>query len=492
MFKVSIRDFSFRYRKDQRPIISNINLDFSSDERILILGPSGGGKSTLLLALLRLYTAYDIYFADGDVYFNGKPAEEMTRNEIIKIFGVVFQTPSHQFCLQYPEEEAAFGLENLQVEPSKMQGLIDKSFERFGFSKREQSIQTLSGGEQQVLAAASTTLLESRMLVMDEPTAHLDPTGRKEFRKALRSWLSPEKGFLLVEHHVKLWLDLVERVIVLDKKGRIIFDEQGIDVLTRERNLLTKMGVWLPEQEGRSCGSGGFVNIQNECQAEKKPALEFKNSFIGYQRKQIIKNLDLKIERGEFTALVGRNGCGKSTILQSLIGLSDLQTGSISIDGKLYRTPGKKLKLKDAPAYLFQNPEHQFVYPTVQEEVQDSVLLKRYGLYDKRHQNPFTLSGGEKRRLSLISLLTKERELYLLDEPTFGQDSKTAGELVQTIKELQENEKTVVVVSHDLALFEDLVQRIIVLNAGAVVFDGTPSELSVHSSEELNEWGVEL
>ena len=357
MSRVSVRDFSFRYRRDQRPILADINLDFSSDERILILGPSGGGKSTLLLALMRLYTAFDIYFAQGEILFDGRPAEELSRRELLELFGVVFQSPAHQFCLKYPEDEAAFGLENLQIEPAEMPGLIDRAFGRFGFVKRDHSIRMLSGGEQQTLAAASTTVLESRMLVMDEPTAHLDPFGRKQFRRSLQSWLSGDKGFLLVEHHIDLWLDLVERILVMDDRGRILFDEKGTTVLSRERNLLSRMGVWLPEQRTFPSGSPVAAQLKRaappaavspglDCPTESgiaaTPALEFRDAVIGYEKKKVVKKLNFQVEKGELVALVGRNGCGKSTVLQSLSGLSDLQGGSIHLDGESYRKPKKR------------------------------------------------------------------------------------------------------------------------------------------------------
>ena len=504
MARVSVRDFSFRYRKEQPLILRDLNLDFSTEERILILGPSGGGKSTLLLTLLRLYTAFDVYYDRGGIYYDDRPGEELSRKDMLKFFGVVFQSPSHQFCLQYPEDEAAFGLENLQIDPSKMQDIIDRSFLRFGFRKKNLPIQTLSGGEQQILAAASTTLLESRMLVMDEPTAHLDPPGRKRFRSSLESWLTGERGFLLVEHHIDLWLDLIQRVVVLDEKGRILFDEKGTEVLTREKSLLSQMGVWLPRE--RNFVNGMTLNGLSpfrEVAPVSVPALEFRNAGIGYGDNSIIHELDFLVGKGEMVALIGKNGCGKSTLLQSLIGLSQLHRGDILLDGDSYRIPKKILRMKDAPAYLFQNPEHQFIYPTVQEEVRKASLssanakdtefslLEKLRLSEKRHQNPFTLSGGEKRRLSLVSILTGDHSLYLLDEPTFGQDAKTARELVQLIKELHEEGKTIVMVSHDLPLFYGLLNRVVVLYKGGIVFDGSPSDLSECTPDQLNLWGVD-
>ena len=364
MSRVSIRDFSFRYRKEQRPILSDINLTFSTDERILILGPSGGGKSTLLLALLRLYTAFDIYYSEGCIEYDGVPGDELSRRRFLELFGIVFQSPSHQFCMQYPEEEAAFGLENMRIKPSAMPGFIDSSFQRFNFTKRDHPVQNLSGGEQQVLAAASTTLLNSKMLVMDEPTAHLDPPGRRSFRSSLESWLSSETGFLLVEHHIDLWLDLIQRVIVLDETGRILFDEPGLGVLTREKELLSRMGVWLPRQSGRAVWAGARDRARASSDrvdlTSAPSALEFCGADLGYGGKSILPELNLDIRKGELVALVGKNGCGKTTLLQSLVGLSDIYKGSIHLNGKSYRSLKEKLKLQDAPAYLFRTPSISF------------------------------------------------------------------------------------------------------------------------------------
>jgi energy-coupling factor transport system ATP-binding protein len=270
----------------------------------------------------------------------------------------------------------------------------------------------------------------------------------------------------------------------MDEKGQILFDEKGVDVLCRERSLLSKMGVWLPKQRIYSTGVPVLSSFRINTEIYGPPAIEFRDAYIGYDKKTVVRKLNLQVKKGEFVALVGRNGCGKSTVLQSLIGLSDLQSGSILIEGKKRK--------KELPAYLFQNPEHQFIYPTVAEEVSDSSVLRRHGLYDKRCQNPFTLSGGEKRRLSLVSLVGSGHSTYLLDEPTFGQDSKTACELVIVIKEFYKKGKTIVLVSHDLPLFRDMLTRVVVLKDGSVVFDGSAQELSGCTATQLESWGVEL
>ncbi len=495
MAKVSLKDFSFRYRKQQEPVLSHIDLEFSTDERILILGPSGGGKSTLLLAILRLYSAYDTYYAEGSITYDGREGNEMSRKEFLELFGVVFQSPSHQFCLPYPDEEAAFGLENLQMDPREMKPLINQAFNHFRFFKRETPIAHLSGGEQQILAAASTTLLDSSMLVMDEPTAHLDPPGRRRFSSAVASWLEKGRGFLIVEHHVDLWLDLVGRVVVLSKEGEIVFDEGGTDILVRERKVLSEMGIWLPEVKSEH----RTTSIPLRRKAETAlPALQFLDASIGYGQTSILEKLNLTIFEGEMTAIAGTNGCGKSTLLQSLIGLSEIQRGSVKLKGIPLTQKKKKVTPPSSIGYLFQNPELQFIYQSVKEELKGvsgrsvQELLNQLSLEGKERQSPFTLSGGEKRRLSLASLLTNEKDIFLLDEPTFAQDAKTAVELVHMIQNLHEQGKTIVMVSHDLQLFLPFIQRLVVIHEKQIVFSGTLEELKGYPEERREQWGVEL
>ncbi len=494
MARVTLQDFSFRYKKQQRPILSHINLSFSTDERILVLGPSGGGKSTLLLAILRLYSAYDTYYADGSITYDERDGKELSRREFLELFGVVFQSPSHQFCLPYPEEEAAFGLENLQIKAEEMKAIINRSFNHFGFCKRNTTIAHLSGGEQQVLAAASTTLLDSSMLVMDEPTAHLDPPGRRRFASAVASWLEKGRGFLLVEHHVDLWLDLVDRVIVLSREGEIVFDEKGTEILSREKEVLSDMGIWLPEE--RSEHQPKVIPMKQEAETAL-PALEFRDASIGYGSTVIVEKVNLTFFKGEMTAIVGSNGCGKSTLLQSLIGLSEVQKGTVNLMG--YQLKRKKHRVRPASSigYLFQNPELQFIYPTVAEELKDGQissgeLLKQLALEGKEQQSPFTLSGGEKRRLSLASLLEDDKDIFLLDEPTFAQDAKTARELAGLIQGMHMQGKTIVMVSHDLQLFLPFIQKFVVVHEKQIVFSGTLQELKRFPEEVREQWGVEI
>ncbi len=497
MSRISFRNFSFRYQEDQDPVLSDIHLEFSTDERILVLSPSGGGKSTFLLSLLYLFSAFDVSYTEGEITYDGKHGAELSRKEFLELFAVVFQSPAHQFTLLHPEEEAAFGLENLQVSPSSMQDLIDSSFRTFGFTKKETPIQHLSGGEQQVLAAASTALLGSRMMVMDEPTAHLDPPGRRRFRNSVESWLTPERGFILVEHHIDLWLDLVERIIVLNHGGEIIFDEKGTALLEREASLLSQMGIWLPKKPGIP---DALRERKIPVPPSSPPMLTVKGLCAGYGTKRIIHHLDLSIPKGAFVALVGRNGCGKSTLLQSIIGLSDVQEGTIHLERELLRGRRKKPSAKHRPVYLFQNPEHQFIYPTVLEELQgstsrkpdsrDLLLMRRLNLEGTLERSPFSLSGGEKRRLTLASILRQDHPLYLLDEPTFGQDAATAAVLSEIIGELHQGGRTIIMVSHDLFHFRAMIDLVAVLDQGRLAFFDTPQNLFSCPSGQLEQWGI--
>jgi energy-coupling factor transport system ATP-binding protein len=539
MAMVNVRNLSVEI--NGKPVLQDINIKFHTQERILILGESGSGKSTLLLSLMGILQRFDNADVSGDILIDSISVMDMELSDTARIFGAVFQNPESQFCSLYPKDEVAFGLENQCIDPALMPDIIDKSMKAFDFPKwkENQLINTLSGGEQQRLALSAIAAIDSKMLLLDEPTANLDPKGRRQVVKSAKKAGKDGKGLMVVEHNLENWLPFLERLIVIDKNGQILCDGDIREMFYKHGDLFKEKGIWCPHSlriykdlNGRG---HNFNNIPCNIQELKDenipkpllkevidkhykihdqvksvrntPILKFEKLSAGYTKNQsILKEIDLTVNEGDFFALVGGNGSGKSTLSKVILKLVDIFSGSLSIYEKelsLY----KERELYDLIGYAFQNPEHQFLEDTVWSEVAYSIdqitmdenirnkevrrLLEAFHLKNYELNNPFSLSGGQKRRLSVATMLVGERKILILDEPTFGQDEKNTLMLMKKLTELNQQGMTIFMITHDLDLVDSYANRTAVMSDGEILFSGDTQNLwSEH--EIIKKSGLDL
>lgn len=525
---------------NNRHVLKDINLEFNTNERILILGESGCGKSTLLLTLTGLTQRFDNAQVTGDILIDGRSIIKMKPYEISKIMGMVFQDPESQFCSLYPKDEVAFGLENLSVETSQMDDMIHTSLETVNFprDKYDNQINELSGGEQQRLALASIFAQGAEMFLLDEPTANLDPRGRRQVVKSSKKAAISGKGLLVVEHNLEHWLPFLDRIIVMDSNGAILSDGHPRDIYERYGEILKEKGIWRPQSirlymalknighnlSKVPCNSSeicdeyiptdtlnrAFQDLKhNEVKKNTidKVILEIKDLSVEYEKnKPVFNNVNLKVVEGDFFALVGCNGSGKSTLAKVLIKMIEPTYGDIILDGK--NVLGTKYKeIFDTIGYVFQNPEHQFVEDSVWSELSYSIdqldieeiekkkyiqsLLQAFDLQDFIRNNPFSLSGGQKRRLSVATMLIGNKKLLILDEPTFGQDEKNTYKLMNKLCELNQEGITIFMITHDLDLVEEYANKTAVMHNGSVIFSGETKDLWKHKSL-IEKSGLEL
>lgn len=526
---------------NNRRILNNISFEFDTKERILILGESGCGKSTLLLSLMGLTQRFENAEVTGDILIGETSVRNMKPYEISKVLGLTFQNPESQFCSLYPEDEVAFGLENLCIDPHKMRNIINKSLEAVHFpeEKYKNDINALSGGEQQRLALAAIFAQGAEMFLLDEPTANLDPIGRKQIVKSSKLLSENGKGLLVVEHNLEPWLPFLHRLIVLRKDGTLLCDGTSRDMFLKYGEEFEATGIWRPYsvriyEELRRGGhklckiplnSEELIeenipeNLMNSVfhalghdaekgeEPSKKVMLEVQKLSAGYKKeKTIIRNISLKILEGDFFALAGCNGSGKSTLVKSMIRLIEPSGGNVFFYGQ----DMSEMKLKDIfnhIGYVFQNPEHQFVEDTVWSEIAYSVdqmdinaeekrklthnLLSEFELEALAKSNPFSLSGGQKRRLSVATMLAGNQKLLILDEPTFGQDEKNAYKLMNKLKELNKRGITIFMITHDVDLIEEYANKTCVMHNGTLVFCGRTCELWKEKSK-LKNWGLDM
>ena len=498
---LSARGWGWRWNARRAHAVQGLDLEVEAGERVLLLGASGAGKSTLLAGVAGLLEGGPDGTGEeeGELLVDGVPAQQ-ARQRAVEAgegrarTGLLLQDPQAQTVLARVGDDVAFGLENHAVPPERIWPRVDAALDDVGLRlPRDHPTSRLSGGQRQRLALAGVLALQPQLLLLDEPTAMLDPEGAAALRGVVAERLAATgAGLLLVEHRVDLWVDLVDRVVVLAPGGGVLADGPVWRVLDERGDELAAAGVWLP---GRSAapGRGGRAQPRRSGTAGDG-LLSLEGVAVGRRGSgaRVLTGVDAQVREGSFTALRGVNGAGKSTLALAVAGLVPPVSGRVrahpALAGGLAagrrRRPWGSSAAADDPAgwaprdlvsrigSVFQDPRHQFVAQTVADElavgprrlgldgedvdVRTTELLERLRLDRLARANPFTLSGGEQRRLSVATALATRPRLLVLDEPTFGQDARTWAELVDLLAGLRDAGTAVVAATHDVELCDAL------------------------------------
>ncbi|GAA4171418.1 ATP-binding cassette domain-containing protein [Gryllotalpicola koreensis] len=427
---------------------------------MLLLGASGSGKSTLLAALAGVLGGEDEGEERGTLLVDGADPAAL-RGRV----GLVLQDPDAQQVLARVGDDVAFGLENLGVPTNELWPRVAEALDAVGLDVPfGRQTAELSGGQKQRLALAGVLAMRPGLLLLDEPTANLDPEGVAEVRDAVaRVTDATGATLVVVEHRVAVWRDLVTRAIVIGPDGRLLADGPPDRVLAERADELAATGVWVP---------GRRVLPPLPVRAAGAPLLSARGLAVGRARSATVASgLDLELGEGEALVVSGANGAGKSTLALTLGGLLPPRSGEVTASPRLaagappapIRWSSRELLTRIGS--IFQNPEHQLLASTVRGElavgpralglpdaeitVRVDELLARLDLAGLAEANPFTLSGGQKRRLSVATALATRPRVLLLDEPTFGQDARTWAELVLLLREFADDGNAIVAVSHD-------------------------------------------
>lgn len=473
--RVTASGWGWRYAGRRHAAARDVTFTIEPGERVLLLGASGAGKSTLLAGIAGLLGGADEGETTGRIRLDDR-APEACRGQV----GLVLQDPDAGVILSTVGDDVAFGCENLGVPPSEIPGRVAAALDAVGLDVAlDRPTKHLSGGQKQRLAIAGILAMQPGLLLLDEPTANLDPDGVAEVRVAVERAVAGRCATLIViEHRTDVWVDLMDRVIVLDADGGLLADGAPGDVFTAHGAALAAAGVWTP---------GCTLDLPTlPAAGGRDEVLGARSLAISRDRRTAVQErLELSLPGGAATVVTGANGSGKSTLALTLSGLLPEFDGIVqaapSMAGRKGRRPSRwsSRELLDRIGVVFQDPEHQFLTQTVRDELSvgpraagfDAArlrvvdeLLDRLHLAPLARANPFTLSGGQKRRLSVGTALATAPPVLVLDEPTFGQDRRGWIELVQLLQAQIASGGAVVAVTHDAEVERHLGGHRIVLS----------------------------
>jgi energy-coupling factor transport system ATP-binding protein len=490
---VDIQELSFTYSGSEVPALERINLRVYPGQFITITGPSGCGKSTLALCLAGFIPHAYAGKMEGTIYIQGRNTRDYPAGGLSGIVGLVQQDPEAQLCTLTVKDEVAFGPENLCIPSEEIRERILFALEAVGaIDLKDRQLHTLSGGEKQRVAIASVLAMTPSLLILDEPTANLDPSCTREVLETLRRLKEQHQiSIIVIEHRLERLVSISDHLLLM-QRGRIV-DEGKPESF---RRLFSPVGkrikaeIGLPEE--------GSSSIRK--QAQKVPVLSVKNLTAGYAGRDVLSGISFSAYEGETIAVMGDNGSGKTTLLLALLGIINAREGAIYLQGKDI-TRQKVSRRAQYMGLAFQNPNHQIFEDTVLKEAalassflgRDTPheteqrvvqLLEEFGLKQYENKNPFTLSLGEKKRLALLSLLAYMPRILILDEPLVGQDSDRVELLINALREHRARGGITLMVCHEPNMVVSCCQRILFLSKGKLIID-RPVEEALRRMAEL-------
>ena len=499
---LAVRDLTFTYPKCGSPAVKNVSFGLERGEFAVLCGATGSGKSTLLRMLKRELTP--VGDMSGSISFCGAPLAELDDITAASAIGFVMQNPEQQTVTDKVWHELAFGLENLGTPPDEISRRIAEMASYFGIGEwYDRDVSELSGGQKQLLNLASVLVMQPQLLILDEPTAQLDPIASADFIATLKRLCQDFSiTIIIAEHRLEEVVPLCDRLLVMEN-GALIAAAPPRDVISElkgRRDILCGMpaaarlyaglGVSghcpLTVREGRAFIENSFANTtrglpQAPCSHSDETALEFKNVFFRYDRngRDILSGLSLKIYCGELFCILGGNGSGKTTALSAAAGLLKVYSGSIKVFGKKLKEYRNRSLYRECLAMLPQDVQTVFLKSSVRAELDECGADISELPYDISHlldKHPYDLSGGEQQLTALAKVLAAKPKLLLLDEPTKGLDAAAKLNIISVLRSLRDKGITVVTVTHDVEFAAAFADRCAMFFGGRIVGIGTPNE----------------
>ena len=514
---ISFRNFSFQYRAQKRPTLTDINLEIYPGERVLIAGPSGSGKSTLAGCINGLNPFSNPGACTGTLTVDGVDAPHSSLFELSAHVGTVLQDPDGQFIGLTVGEDIAFALENSCTPQNEMHAITRHAAELVGIENHlGYAPHELSGGQKQRVSLAGVMVDQVKILLFDEPLANLDPaTGKQAIELIDEIQKKTDTTVLIIEHRLEdvLWRN-VDRIVLVNG-GTILADLRPDELLSG--SLLAENGIREPlyvtalryagvditpdkhpahvdslvldDTDTQKLRDWFTARPRPAAQPEREPLLEVKGLSFGYQKgQQTLRDVSFSIGKGEMVSIVGRNGAGKSTLSKLICGFETPDAGEIFLNGKPLAEENIRRRAQHI-GYVMQNPNQMIsktmIYDEValglqrsgltEEQIREKVeaTLRVCGLYPFRNWPISALSFGQKKRVTIASVLVLDPELILLDEPTAGQDFRHYTDIMEFLRGLNARGVTVVMITHDMHLMLEYTRRALVFCDGRLIADRT-------------------
>ena len=514
---ISFRNFSFQYRAQKRPTLTDIDLEIYPGERVLIAGPSGSGKSTLAGCINGLNPFSNPGACTGTLTVDGVDAPHSSLFELSAHVGTVLQDPGGQFIGLTVGEDIAFALENSCTPQDEMHAITRHAAELVGIENHlGYAPHELSGGQKQRVSLAGVMVDQVKILLFDEPLANLDPAAGKQAIELIDEiQKKTDTTVLIIEHRLEdvLWRN-VDRIVLVNG-GTILADLRPDELLSG--NLLAENGIREPlyvtalryagvditpdkhpahvdslvldDTDTQKLRDWFTARPRPAAQPEREPLLEVKSLSFGYQKgQQTLRDVSFSIGKGEMVSIVGRNGAGKSTLSKLICGFETPDAGEIFLNGKPLAEENIRRRAQHI-GYVMQNPNQMIsktmIYEEValglqrsgltEEQIREKVeaTLKVCGLYPFRNWPISALSFGQKKRVTIASVLVLDPELILLDEPTAGQDFRHYTDIMEFLRGLNARGVTVVMITHDMHLMLEYTRRALVFCDGRLIADRT-------------------
>ncbi len=505
---LAVSDLTFTYPECDKPAAKEISFSLERGEFAVLCGATGSGKSTLLRMLKRELTP--VGDMSGSISFCGSPLSELDDITSASAIGFVMQNPEQQTVTDKVWHELAFGLENLGIPPEEISRRVAEMASYFGISEwYDKDTADISGGQKQLINLASVLVMQPKLLILDEPTAQLDPIAASDFIITLKRLCNDFSITVIVaEHRLEDVVPICDRLLVMEN-GSLIADAPPAEVISQLRGrddilcgmpaasrLYAKLSgsgrCPLTVREGRSFIENSYCNTtrglpQASYEQSEAAALEFKDIYFRYERngKDILKGLSFKVYKSELFCILGGNGSGKTTALSAAAGILKVHSGCIKVFGKKLKDYRNRSLYRECLAMLPQDVQTVFLKSTVRDELDECGADLSELPYDISHllsKHPYDLSGGEQQLVALAKVLAAKPELLLLDEPTKGLDAAAKLNIIRILRSLSEKGVTVVTVTHDVEFAAACSDRCAMFFGGKIVSSGTPQKFFTQNS----------
>lgn len=462
-----ILDFKidFAYRNKKEKALDNVIGNISKGECIVLCGESGCGKSTLLRCINHLVPEFYDGIFNGYILVDGNNIENKNIGEVGELISSVFQDPRSQFFTMESDTEISFGLENKGLSHDAIKRRTEEAFSKFGLDHlKNREVFKLSSGERQLIAIMAAWAMDTKIILFDEPTANLDYLAIEKLKSILLLLKQEGKTLIISEHRLYYLRELTDKYwLIKDGKIQEKYDKDSFEGFSRDK--LNDLFLRVTDFKQ--------IEVENRSFEDCKDKLEVKNISFGYKKQRILKDLSFSACFGEVTCLIGKNGSGKTTLGKCICGLLKPQKGKIFLNDKEL----SRRQLSQEGLFIMQEAEFQFFTNSVLSELRYGVnrqkydeidaLLKRFEMWKYRDRHPFSLSGGQMQKLTLMMAYLSDKSVVILDEPTSGMDKKSLDTVVELINDMKKT-KIVIVISHDLEFISAVASKCLELADGSI------------------------